>query len=58
MTAQMNDKFIFSNVEYEISAIEYQDKYFDINSLGLKMVNWYFRKIFLKLQLYYVKKKI
>ena len=41
MTAQMNDKFIFSNVEYGISSIEYPKKYFNINSLGLKPIEFH-----------------
>jgi hypothetical protein len=35
-TGQVNDKFIYNNTEYSVSAIEYPETFFDIYSFGIK----------------------
>jgi hypothetical protein len=35
MSGQVSDKFQYKNAEYDISAIEFPEKFFDIGSFGL-----------------------
>lgn len=38
MSGQKSDRFVINNIEYDISAIEYPDSFFDINTYDLELM--------------------